>query len=137
MHMPMYTSRDLDLESVSDVRNELQPIFDLYDVNLVINGHKHAYERSVPLTHNSIETDLPSCVYEKYEGQIYITAGTGGHSHSPFTEKESWSVIQNDNDYGFLNMKLLNDGNILYLEFVSNNGKIMDTVKIYFDSIEG
>ena len=137
MHMPMYTSRDLDLESVSDVRNELQPIFDLYDVNLVINGHKHAYERSVPLTHNSIETDLPSCVYEKYEGQIYITAGTGGHSHSPFTEKESWSVIQNDNDYGFLNMKLLNDGNILYLEFVSNNGKIMDTVKFYFDSIEG
>ena len=137
MHMPMYTSRDLDLESISDIRNELQPIFDLYDVNLVINGHKHAYERSVPLTHNSIETDLPSCVYEKYEGQIYITAGTGGHSHSPFTEKESWSVIQNDNDYGFLNMKLLNDGNILYLEFVSNNGKIMDTVKIYFDSIEG
>jgi len=137
MHMPMYTSRDLDLELVSDIRNELQPIFDLYDVNLVINGHKHAYERSVPLTHNSIETDLPSCVYEKYQGQIYITVGTGGHSHSPFIEKESWSVIQNDNDYGFLDMKLLNDGKTLYIEFVNNNGKIMDTVKIYFNGIDG
>ena len=130
MHMPMYTSRDLDLESVSDVRNELQPIFDLYDVNLVINGHKHAYERSVPLTHNSIETDLPSCVYEKYEGQIYITAGTGGHSHSPFTEKESWSVIQNDNDYGFLNLVLSEDQKILYAEFISNTGKVVDSFKI-------
>ena len=137
MHMPMYTSRDLDLELVSDIRNELQPIFDLYDVDLVINGHKHAYERSVPLTHNSIETDLPSCVYEKYQGQIYITVGTGGHSHSPFIEKESWSVIQNDNDYGFLDMKLLNDGKTLYIEFVNYNGKIMDTVKIYFNGIDG
>ncbi len=136
MHLPMYTSLDLERELVLNIRNELQPIFDLYGIDLVISGHKHAYERSVPMTHNSIETDLPSCVYEKYEGQIYITVGTGGHSHSPFIEKESWSVIQNDNDYGFLNMKLLNDGKMLYLEFVSNNGKIMDTVKIYFDSIE-
>jgi hypothetical protein len=136
MHMPMYVSRDLDQEFVSDIRNELQPIFDLYDVNLVINGHKHAYERSVPLTYNSVEMDSASCNYEKYEGQIYITAGTGGHSHSPFTEKESWSVIQNDNDFGFLNVKLLNDGKILYLEFMSNNGKVMDAVKINFDSKE-
>ncbi len=137
MHHPMYSSIDVEKAYVEELRSELQPIFDLYDVNLVINGHKHAYERSVPLTYNSMEMGSASCVYEKYEGQIYITAGTGGHSHSPFTKKESWSVIQNDNDYGFLNMKLLNDGKILYLEFMTNNGKVMDSIKIYFDSIEG
>ena len=136
MHHPMYTSKNTDLE-VEKMRNELQPIFDIYNVNFVINGHKHAYERSVPLTYNSIENNSANCIYEKYDGQIYITVGTGGHSHSPFTEKKPWSVIQNSNDYGFLNMKLLNDGKTFYLEFVSNNGKIMDYVKIHLDSKGG
>jgi predicted phosphodiesterase len=133
MHLPMYSSRTVDQVFVNEIRNELQPIFDRYDVNLVINGHKHAYERSVPLMYNNVETNVASCMYEKYKGQIYITVGTGGHSHSPFTEKESWSVIQNDNDYGFFNIKLLNDGKILYGEFVSNNGKVMDSIKIYLN----
>ena len=116
------------------LRNELQPIFDIYNVNFVISGHKHAYERSVPLTYNSVENNSAKCIYEKYDGQIYITVGTGGHSHSPFTEKKSWSVIQNSNDYGFLNMRLLDDSKTLYLEFMSNNGKIVDSVKIYLDN---
>jgi len=133
MHHPMYTSKNTDQEFIEKLRNELQPIFDIYNVNFVISGHKHAYERSVPLTYNSVENNSAKCIYEKYDGQIYITVGTGGHSHSPFTEKKSWSVIQNSNDYGFLNMRLLDDSKTLYLEFMSNNGKILDSVKIYVD----
>ena len=124
----MYTSTP-NLYSM-DLRSLLQPTFDLYGVNLVINGHKHAYERTNPVTFNNTITDNENCSYDDPKGQIYLTVGTGGHSHSQFKQKKPWSVIQNHNDYGFLNIKLLNDGKTLYGEFISNSGKVMDTFKI-------
>ena len=128
MHLPMYSSRDGD--SFMDMRNELQPIFDLYGVDLVLNGHRHAYERTYPVMFNNTVTDNEDCSYDDPDGQIYVTIGTGGASHSPFKLKHPWSVVQNHNDYGFLNIKLLNDGKTLYGEFVSNTGKVMDTFQI-------
>jgi len=128
MHLPMYSGGDSD--SFMDIRNELQPIFDLYGVDLVLNGHKHAYERTYPVMFNNTVTDNENCSYDDPNGQIYLTVGTGGHSHSQFKQKQSWSVIQNHNDYGFLNIKLLNDGKTLYGEFVSNTGKVMDAFQI-------
>ena len=128
MHLPMYSSRDGD--SFMDMRNELQPIFDLYGVDLVLNGHRHAYERTYPVMFNNIVTDNEDCLYDDPDGQIYLTVGTGGHSHSQFKQKQPWSIIQNHNDYGFLNIKLLNDGKTLYGEFVSNTGKVMDAFQI-------
>ena len=128
LHHPMYTSIH-NLYSM-DLRSLLQPTFDLYGVDLVINGHKHAYERTNPVIFNNIITDDENCSYYEPNGQIYLTVGTGGHSHSQFKQKQSWSVIQNHNDYGFLNIKLLNDGKTLYGEFVSNTGKVMDAFQI-------
>ena len=128
MHLPMYSSRDGG--SFMDMRNELQPIFDLYGVDLVLNGHRHAYERTYPVMFNNIVTDNEDCSYDDPDGQIYVTIGTGGASHSPFKLKHPWSVVQNHNDYGFLNIKLLNDGKTLYGEFVSNTGKVMDAFQI-------
>ena len=127
-HLPMYSSSTGD--SFMDLRNELQPIFDLYGVDLIINGHKHAYERTNPVTFNDVITDNENCLYDDPNGQIYLTVGTGGHSHSQFKQKQPWSIIQNHNDYGFLNIKLLNDGKTLYGEFVSNTGKVMDAFQI-------
>ena len=132
LHHPMYTSQPNPYSM--DLRSLLQPTFDLYGVDLVINGHKHAYERTNPVTFNGIITDNGNCLYDDPNGQIYLTVGTGGHSHSPFKQKQPWSIIQNHNDYGFLNIKLLNDGKTLYGEFVSNNGKVMDAFQIKSDN---
>ena len=128
MHHPMYTSSPNSFSM--ELRNLLQPTFDLYGVSLVINGHKHAYERTNPVMFNNTITDDANCLYEYPDGQIYLTVGTGGHSHSPFKQKQPLSVVQNHNDYGFLNIKLLNDGKTLYGEFVSNTGKVMDAFQI-------
>jgi predicted phosphodiesterase len=128
MHHPMYASTTNSYSM--ELRNLLQPTFDLYGVSLVINGHKHAYERTNPVMFNNTITDDANCLYEYPDGQIYLTVGTGGHSHSPFKQKQPWSVVQNHNDYGFLNIKLLNDGKTLYGEFVSNTGKVMDAFQI-------
>ena len=132
MHLPMYSSRMVG--SFVDLRNELQPMFDLYGVDLVISGHKHAYERTHPVMFDNIITDYGKCSYNNPDGQIYITVGTGGHSHSTFKHKQPWSVITNHNDFGFLNIKVVNDGKTLYGEFMSNTGKVMDAFQINLNS---
>ena len=132
MHLPMYSSRMAG--SFVDLKNELQPMFDLYGVDLVISGHKHAYERTHPVMFDNIITDYGKCSYNNPDGQIYITVGTGGHSHSTFKHKQPWSVITNHNDFGFLNIKVVNDGKTLYGEFMSNTGKIMDAFQINLNS---
>ena len=130
MHLPMYSSKAIDFEFMMEIRNELQPIFDSYQVDLVVSGHKHAYERTNSLMFNNVILGNEKCEYYKSDGQVYLTVGTGGHSHSAFDNRESWSIIQNDNDYGFFNLVLSKEQNILYGEFISNTGKIVDSFKI-------
>ena len=127
LHHPMYSSIS-DLTSM-DLRSLLQPTFDLYGVDLVINGHKHVYERTNPVTFSNTITDNENCSYDDPNGQIYLTVGTGGHSHNKFKQKQSWSVVQNHNDFGFLNLKILENRAIIG-EFIANSGKIVDTFEI-------
>ena len=131
MHLPMYSSIQYPF---MDLRDELQPMFDLYGVDLVIGGHQHAYERTYPVMFNNAITDYEKCSYNNPDGQIYLTVGTGGHSHAKSEQKQPWSVIQNHNDYGFMNIKVVNDGKTLYGEFTSNTGKVMDAFQINLNS---
>ena len=131
MHLPMYSSIQYPF---MDLRDELQPMFDLYGVDLVISGHQHAYERTYPVMFNNAITDYEKCSYNNPDGQIYLTVGTGGHSHAKSEQKQPWSVITNYNDFGFLNIKLVNNGKTLYGEFTSNTGKIMDAFQINLNS---
>ena len=108
----------------------LHKLLDQYGVDLVLQANFHAYERSKPITSDGIIMDHSKCSYTDPKGQIFVTVGMGGHSHSQFKQKQPWSIIQNHNDYGFLNIKLLNDGKTLYGEFVSNTGKVMDAFQI-------
>ena len=131
MHLPMYSSIQYPF---MDLRDELQPMFDLYGVDLVISGHQHAYERTYPVMFNNAITDYEKCSYNNPDGQIYLTVGMGGHSHAKSEQKQPWSVIINHNDFGFLNIKLVNNGKTLYGEFTSNAGKIMDAFQINLNS---
>ena len=131
MHLPMYSSIQYPF---MDLRDELQPMFDLYGVDLVISGHHHAYERTYPVMFNNAITDYEKCSYNNPDGQIYLTVGMGGHSHAKSEQKQPWSVIINHNDFGFLNIKLVNNGKTLYGEFTSNTGKIMDAFQINLNS---
>jgi hypothetical protein len=77
------------------VRNVWQPIFDNWNVDLVINGHVHAYERSQPLFNNApVKQVAGGGTYTNFytdqgtlsppsgsiSGTTYICAGGGGQS---------------------------------------------------------
>jgi hypothetical protein len=62
------------------IRLVWEPLFDKYQVDLVVSGHVHAYERSYPLRGGEVTKVVPSggTVYPADEGTTYIDAGGGG-----------------------------------------------------------
>ena len=126
LHKPLYTGYWPNGHTDLIVLHEL---LEQYDVDLVLQGNVHAYERSKPMTSDGIVMDHSKCSYTDPKGQIFVTVGTGGHSHMDIKNKFGWFVIQNNNDFGFLNLKVLNDRTIVG-EFIANSGKIVDIFEI-------
>jgi hypothetical protein len=62
------------------IRTVWAPIFDKYQVDLVVNGHVHAYERSYPLRDGHVTKVVHSggTVEPAKDGTTYIGAGGGG-----------------------------------------------------------
>jgi hypothetical protein len=67
--------------SDSGIRNVWQSIFDQYDVDVVFNGHVHAYERAHSIKGTTL-TPAPSgsTIEPASVGTTYICAGGGGQS---------------------------------------------------------
>ena len=61
-------------------RDVWQPIFDRFDVDVVINGHNHLYERVNPLRGNVVQTEVApgGTIYPATDGTTYICTGGGG-----------------------------------------------------------
>jgi len=59
-----------------------QPIFDRFDVDLVINGHNHLYERVYPMRNNVVKAEVPpgGTIDPVHDGTTYICTGGGGQS---------------------------------------------------------
>jgi hypothetical protein len=127
-------------------RNTYNYLFDNYDVDLVLQGHIHAYQRFYPLMYNCTDPNRPIIMsndtrsYENPEGQIYVTAGTGGRQlHDTFYKQTQ--TLANDTDheiitrstFGALNIDVMDDQRgkkILSSKFIANNGTVIDQFNI-------
>jgi hypothetical protein len=73
-------------------RGALVPIFDKYAVSLVVNGHDHEYERSVPINAGSPATGDPA---PNAQGTTYvICAGAGADPYAVGTAAISWRATK-------------------------------------------
>ncbi|MCU1375480.1 MAG: hypothetical protein JWO68_2766 [Actinomycetia bacterium] len=83
-------------------RQRWDALFDDHDVDLVINGHNHCYERTHPLRRGKVSDD----------GTVFVTAGGGGQTayqafldpvsyvnteHGKVPELAPWSAVRYDN----------------------------------------
>ena len=105
-------------------------MFDQYDVDIVLYGHNHAYERSYPIKYNKANPSLPiitsgsKLTYNDPQGQIFATVGTAGRSIYHYDNKSSYIVRQYEG-YGFLDINIA--GNTLVAKFYSNSdGSVKD-----------
>ncbi len=89
------------------VRSKLAPLFSRYQVDLVIQGHNHVYERTNPLIYDAatnsarsgkqavaVSPEEPAEVEPAKDGTTYVVAGTAG------TPRYSWSGA-NETDRNF------------------------------------
>jgi hypothetical protein len=81
----------------------MEPLFLQYRVNIIIQGHNHAYVRTHPMAGHNVD---PSG-----RGPIYLTIGTGGDSHAGpaiHEEPEAFVARRDNSEYGFGNLFLAN-----------------------------
>ena len=66
------------------------PLFDQYQVDLVLNGHNHVYERTDPIKAGkaTVKADIKSTVNPTKDGTTYITAGGGGESINSWADSK-------------------------------------------------
>jgi predicted MPP superfamily phosphohydrolase len=144
-HKPLY-STNADMEESENIKDTFLPLFEKYNVDLVISGHNQYYERTYSMSYNKVtvfetkgqgsiseptdddENDSKS-IYENTNGIIYLTVGTAGDELQQIKQKEDYYVIQKEK-YGFLNLKLENKGQTIVGEFHTNNDKILDNFQM-------
>jgi len=125
-HTPMYTSPTKHPPNVS-FRETYHPLFDKYDVDLVLQAHNHNYQRSYPVTFNNAKSSEPLISslqkndYKDPAGEIYLIVGTAGKSLYSLNDQASF-IIDQFEEYGFLNLEISNDGKILNGKFYSDKG---------------
>ncbi|MFJ5989608.1 purple acid phosphatase family protein [Lentzea sp. NPDC092896] len=66
------------------------PLFDQYQVDLVLNGHNHVYERTDPIKagKGTKKADIKSVINPVKDGTTYITAGGGGESINSWADSK-------------------------------------------------
>jgi len=93
-----------------NIRNIYHPLFDKYNVDLVLTGDNHNYQRTFPLKYNNGDSSYPIVAnkdqnnYDTYNGVIYLVTGTAGRSHYQFESQAPYIVKQDDKNFGFLNI---------------------------------
>ncbi|MBI3804304.1 MAG: metallophosphoesterase family protein [Nitrospirae bacterium] len=106
-HHPAYSSAEYG--DTPSVQSQWVPLFEKYGVHLVINGHAHGYERTVPIN-----------------GITYIVTGGGGASLYPVGKNERTAFSLST--YEFVSVNITADAMIL--KAIDENGAVVDTVQI-------
>ena len=111
---------------------------------MVISSHNQYYERTYPILYNEeyervtdkkiepkpiITNTLKSDYSDKNNGIIFLTVGTAGDKLDPVKEFHDFYVVQ-ESQFGFLNVKIENNGKTLIGEFLTNNGEVIDYFKL-------
>jgi hypothetical protein len=98
------------------MREKYQPVFDKYGVDIVLQGHNHLYDRTLPLQFNPNNTSKPivdesnnnRTTANKFinpEGSIFSVVGLGGRSSHIFLNQPDY-VVKQHNGFGFLSIEI-------------------------------
>ena len=135
VHEPMYSSPSHH-DPLASLRDAYHPLFDKYDVDLVLQGHNHNYQRSFPIMYNSQDPSKPivfpendNGLFKDPPGQIYAEVGTAGKSKYSLEGKSPFIAEQFDTDVGFLNVAFPNDEK-MEATFFDNSGSVKDEFTI-------
>jgi predicted phosphodiesterase len=136
-HRGLYTTSNHATDSdVLDLRATLAPLYDAHHVDVVVNGHDHAYERSKTLRAGSDARGAPSMVGAG-QGTVYVVnAGAGADPYSvsaaDFIEKSATfgGTTGFDGVYGVLTLDARTLTLTTYGLSASGNDPVIDTLAL-------
>jgi len=126
-----YTSAE-DVGS-SNFRDTYHPLFEHYNVDLVLMAHQHNYERTYPLQYNTfspaspIITDRNKSHYNNPEGQVFAIIGTGGAHLFQFVGEAPTSTAERYEGFGLAEIKITENPRLLNFTFFGDGERAEDT----------
>jgi predicted phosphodiesterase len=108
MHKPLYTNLHPGHNDYNIFKRIYQPLFDKHEVDLVLAGHVHNYQRTPPLKYNPSNPSSPTVTDDSFrtfynpEGQIYLVVGTGGRVLAVHQEVKPYRITYEEDHHGFL-----------------------------------
>jgi len=127
-HRPLYcSSNSHDCKDVAEyIRFLLEDLINEYHVDVVLQAHKHNYERTYPVyKQQQLQDD-----YTDPLGPMYYVVGTGGREkNSDFNnDQPDWSADRDDT-YGYLLLSAPTE-NALEMVYLSKSFKVHDSATI-------
>jgi predicted phosphodiesterase len=126
-HHPPYTS---DMDDYGDTYKEksvygdpdvqdLIPLYEKYNVDIVFYGHIHDYERSWPIYQGKVDED---------KGVIYIQSGGAGGGLEDYAPARTWFMQKVKRDHHFCTVAI--HGGTLEFYAIDQNGVLFDRMEL-------
>ncbi|KAL3660848.1 hypothetical protein V7S43_014250 [Phytophthora oleae] len=143
MHRPMYTLRSCGADGVPNndyealnVQEAFEELFIRYKVDLVLQGHVHAYERHFPTRNGSavmegVSNDTKT--YKNPQAPVYVITGAAGGPEGFFQYKNppspEWLVLMDNTHYGISKLGVT-PTNLTLTMIESSTGTVYDEFSI-------
>lgn len=137
MHKSLYGGMHSNDSDVLELKEKLAPVFLKNDIDIVISGHDHIYQRSYFMKNDkNLYLKNQNEVYEKPEGVLYITSGAAGPKTYKYNKNE-WVYkywLPNSSDSNKPSKKVFNqvtiDNEKLILNVYTSDFEKVDSVTI-------
>lgn len=130
-HRPWYISGQNRSSTVClDCQKVFEPLFTQYNVDLVLSGHVHAYQRNKPVANYTVD---PAGLNNP-KGVWYITNGAAGHYDGLDTLVQPlpyYAAYATDQVYGWSKLTFHNCTHLTHDFVASGNGSVLDTATLY------
>ncbi len=130
-YRPQYSSPS-EHPGNSILRDLYHPLFQKYNVDIVLQAHNHNYQRSYPINYNNESSSSPLVTdndiksYKDPAAQVYVTVGTGGSTLHDLNGKARYMAVQYK-VFGFLDISITSNGrNLTGTFYDSSDGTIKD-----------
>ncbi len=130
MHHPLYSSNVRRLNN-AELISVLRPRLERFEVDLVLAGHNHNYERSYPLRGDAVAPRVRSRFrYGRGLGVTYIVSGGGGKSLYQFTPELPAITAYRESTPHYLRVQVPVDGPLQVEAVRTADRSVMDRVTI-------
>ena len=128
VHKPLYTLKG-GHRPERKARDAYQPLFDYFHVDIVLHGHSHNIQRTLPIKYGGLDNEPilteSGMDFSLDHGQICIVSGAGGKELYQFDEPENrWTAFAYDKGYGYHILEV--QGKRMNVFAKSNDGNILE-----------